>query len=98
MLGMPRMGDQMSRPCGAHGGKQPWPLIGVPFLLLAIGHVRHTRWTRLSNDGQASGSTAKVLGMFAPVGSRRAADALQVAGFNGPLSSVTSRIPSGPTR
>jgi hypothetical protein len=43
-------------------------LIGTPFLLLAIGHVRHNDWTRFSNEGQAYGGIAAVFGMLALLG------------------------------
>jgi hypothetical protein len=43
-------------------------LIGTPFLLLAVGLVHHNDWTRFSNEGQAYGGIAAVLGMLALVG------------------------------
>jgi Family of unknown function (DUF6082) len=43
-------------------------LIGSPYLLLAIGHIRHSDWTKFSNEGQAYGGIAAVLGMLALVG------------------------------
>jgi hypothetical protein len=43
-------------------------LIGTPFLLLAIGHVRPNDWTRFSNEGQAYGGIAAVIGMLALLG------------------------------
>src|SRR5260370_15365376 len=62
-------------------------LIGTPYLLLAIGHVRHNDWTQFSSEGQAYGGIAAVLGMLALVGvaasrvlqSREAAARLELA-------------------
>lgn len=43
-------------------------LIGTPFLLLAVGHVRHNDWAEFSNEGQAYGGIAAVFGMLALLG------------------------------
>ena len=43
-------------------------LTGTPFLLLAIGRIRHNDWTQFSSEGQAYGGIAAVLGMLALVG------------------------------
>jgi hypothetical protein len=43
-------------------------LAGTPFLLLAVGNVRPNDWTQFSNEGQAYGGIAAVLGMLALVG------------------------------
>jgi hypothetical protein len=43
-------------------------LIGTPFLLLAIGHIRHNDWTQFSNEGQTYGGIAAIFGMLALVG------------------------------
>lgn len=43
-------------------------LVGTPYLLLVIGHIRHNDWTQFSSEGQAYGGIAAVLGMLALVG------------------------------
>jgi hypothetical protein len=43
-------------------------LAGTPFLLLVVGHVRPNDWAQFSNEGQAYGGIAAVLGMLALVG------------------------------
>jgi hypothetical protein len=43
-------------------------ILAVPFLLLAIGHIRHTDWTQFSSEAQTYGGIAAVFGMLALVG------------------------------
>lgn len=77
------VGDSAARPSGDHRRRRTARrlllaaaallataafLIGTPFLLLAIGHVRHNDWTRFSNEGQAYGGIAAAFGMLALLG------------------------------
>ncbi len=43
-------------------------LVGTPFLLLAISHIRHNDWAEFSSEGQTYGGLAAVFGMLALIG------------------------------
>jgi hypothetical protein len=42
--------------------------IATPYVLLAVGHIRPGDWAQFSNEGQAYGGIAAVIGMLAIVG------------------------------
>jgi hypothetical protein len=42
--------------------------VATPYLLIAVSHIRPTDWGQFSNEGQAYGGIAAVIGMLAIVG------------------------------